>query len=151
MISGKRLSQTIPDLNVLPLFSVGVGFKWDLFDGREGIHEVQKAKIELKMAENDRKEAEEKLTLNLAKAKMEYTIANEQLVVKRSAKEIAKNAMKQASGEFREGLIKPAQLLEAEADLQNASLELAQAMFNQRRAAAELLKASGSLTPASFQ
>lgn len=150
MISGQRLSQTIPDLNVLPLFSVGVGFKWDLFDGREGIHEVQKAKIELKMAENDKKEAEEKLSLNMAKAKMEYTMANEQLTVKRTAREIVKNALKQASGEFREGLIKPAQLLEAESDLQNASLELAQAMFNQRRAAAELLKASGSLTSASF-
>lgn len=151
LISGQRLSQTIPDLNVLPMFSVGLGFKWDIFDGREGIHEVQKAKLELKMAENDKKEAEEKLTLNMAKAKMEYTIANEQLTVKLSAKEIAANAVKQAGSEFREGLIKPAQLLEAESDLQNASLELAQAVFNQRRAAAELLKASGSLTPAAFK
>ncbi len=151
MISGQRLSQTIPDFNVLPLFSVGVGFKWDIFDGREGIHDVQKAKLELKMAENDKKEAEEKLTLNMAKATMEYHIVNEQLTVKLTAKELATTAMKQASGEFREGLIRPAQLLGAEADLQNASLELAQAVFNQRRAAAELLKASGSLTPASFK
>lgn len=151
MISGQRLSQSLPNLNVLPVFSVGVGFKWDLFDGREGIHEVQKAKLELKMAENEKKEAEEKLGLNLQKTSMEYTIANQQLTVKLTAREIAKNAMKQASGEFREGLIKPAQLLEAETDLQNASMELAQAIFNQRRAAAELLKASGSLTPASFQ
>lgn len=151
MISGKRLSQDIPNLNVLPVFSVGVGFKWDLFDGREGIHEVQKAKLELKMAENEKKEAEEKLNLNLQKTSMEYSIANEQVVVKLRARDIARSAMKQASGEFREGLIKPAQLLEAESDLQNASLELAQSIFNQRRAAAELLKASGSLTPASFQ
>ncbi len=151
IISRQRLSQNLPNLNLLPVFNIGIGFKWDIFDGREGIHEVQKAKIELKMAENDKKEAEEKLGLNLQKTRMEYMIANEQLTVKLTAKEIAKNAMKQASQEFKEGLIKSSQLLEADTDLQNASLEFVQAIFNQRRAAVELLKATGSLTPASFQ
>lgn len=151
MISGQRLSQNFSNINLFPVFNIGVGFKWDIFDGREGIHEVQKAKIELRMVENDKKEAEEKLSLNLQKTNMEYTIANEQLLVKHTARELARNAMKQASQEFKEGLIKSAQLLEAETDLQNASLEYAQAIFNQRRAASELLRATGSLTATSFQ
>lgn len=151
LLTGQKLDQDLQNINLLPVFNIGVGFKWDFFDGRDGIHEVQKAKLELKMAENNKKDAEEKLVLNLEKNKIEYNVSNEQLNVKLTAKEIAKNGMNQASNEFKNGLIKSSQLLEAESDLQNASLEYIQAVFNQRRAAVELLRATGSLTPSSFK
>lgn len=150
MLSGKKLSTGLDNINLLPVFNVGVGFKWDLFDGREGIHEVQKAKIELQIAENEKKEAVEKLELNLLKNQTDYNMSNDLVAVKKKQSEIAQNGMKQATQEYKEGLIKTSQLLEAETDLQNSSLEYVQAVFNQRRAAVELLKATGNLTVESF-
>lgn len=151
MLTGQKLDQDLQNLNLLPVFNVGIGFKWEIFDGRDGIHEVQKARLELKMAENNQKDAVEKLSLNLEKSKIEYNVSTEQLNVKLTARDIAQNGMNQASSEFKNGLIKSSQLLEAENDFQNASMEYIQAVFNQRRAAVELLRATGNLTETSFK
>ncbi len=43
--SGKKLDLNPANINVLPLVQAGVGFKWDVFDGNEGKHLVEKAKI----------------------------------------------------------------------------------------------------------
>lgn len=146
MMTGKPLDYRFNDLNVFPLVNAGIGLKWNVFDGREGISSVKKAKIDLKIAENNQRDAEEKLDLNLQKTEIEVQISESQLTEKNKAMEIAGNAMKQASEEFKVGLIKSTQLIEAENDLQQAEMEYAQAVFNQRRASVNYLKAAGNLT-----
>ncbi|MNY46355.1 hypothetical protein D3C86_1815270 [compost metagenome] len=74
-----------------------------------------------------------------------------ELVVKEKQMKIAENALTQAGKEFKTGLIKAADLIGAESDYQTASLDFFQAVFNQRRNAIELLKATGSLTRTSIQ
>jgi len=149
--NGKKLSSDLPNLNVLPVFNVGIGFKWNFFDGKEGKHEVQKAEIEREKSINDKKEATDKLELNLANAQTNYTTAVAQVNVKNKQQQIAENALTQATKEYRIGLIKTAQLIDAEDDFQNAALDYVQAIFNQRRAAIDLLKATGNLTVQSIQ
>lgn len=149
--TGKKLSANISDLNVFPLFNIGVGFKWDIFEGNTGKREVQKANIELQKTENDKKETIEKLELNLANTQTNYSIANSQITVKHKQEDIAQNALIQATKEYRVGLIKSSQLIDAETDFQNAALEYVQVIYNQRRAAIELLKATGNLTIQSVQ
>ena len=61
------------------------------------------------------------------------------------------HALTQAGKEYRVGLIRTSQLIDAEEDFENASLALIQAAYDQRRAAIELLKATGNLTPQSVQ
>lgn len=151
LLSGQKLNHDFNNFNVFPLFNAGIGLKWDIFDGREGIVDVKKAKLDLLIAENNRKDATEKLGLNLKKTEIELNVANEQLNVKDKAREIARNAFYQASEEFKVGLIKSTQLIEAENDVQTAELEYAQAIFAQRRAVAEYLKAAGNLTESSFK
>lgn len=146
MLTGKPLDYRFNDLNVFPLVNAGIGLKWDVFDGREGISSVKKAKIDLRIAENNQRDAQEKLDLNLQKTQIEVQISEDQLAEKAKAREIAGNAMKQASEEFKVGLIKSTQLVEAENDLQQAEMEYAQAIFNQRRASVNYLKAAGNLT-----
>ena len=147
VLTGQRLDYKFENFNVFPIFNAGIGLKWELFDGREGITAVKQAKIEKKMAENNQTDAVNKLNVNLQKAEIELKIADDQLLVKEKSREIAQNAMNQATQEFKVGLIKSTQLIEAENDLQQAIMEYAQAVFNQRRAAAEYLKAAGKLTP----
>jgi outer membrane protein TolC len=66
--------------------------------------------------------------------------------MKAKARQIARNALTQAEKEFRYGLIKSTQLIEAENDLENAELEYQTAVFNQRRAAVELMKSTQNLS-----
>lgn len=150
LIGGRFRSHT-NKIEVAPNFTVGVGFKWDLFDGNKGKREVQQAKLEVKMAENEKAEAEEKVKLNLIKTQTDFNNSNSELVVKQKQEKMAENALTQAGKEFKTGLIKAADLIGAESDYQNAALEYLQAVFNQRRNAIELLKATGSLTRTTIQ
>ena len=143
--TGAKLDYDLTNLNLLPIFQAGIGFKWDVFDGNEGKHEVEKAKIEREILESKKSDTERKLQLNLANNQTNYNIANAQVDLKATAKQIAKNALTQAEKEFRYGLIKATQLIEAENDLEVAELEYQTAVFNQRRAAVELMKSTQNL------
>lgn len=144
--TGTKLGYDLTNLNLFPIFQAGVGFKWDVFDGNEGKHEVEKAKIEREILESKKSDAERKLQLNLANNQTNYNIADSQIEMKAKARQIAKNALTQAEKEFRYGLIKSTQLIEAENDLENAELEYQTAVFNQRRAAVELMKSTQNLS-----
>jgi outer membrane protein TolC len=141
-----KLSASFPNLNVLPLFNVGIGVKWDVFDGKVGKREVQKAELDIHKVENQRQQAIEDLELNLAKCHSDYTSAISKVILLRTQRQTAANALDQASREYRTGLIRTNQLVEAEEDFQNAELGCIQAIYNQRRAAISLLQATGTLT-----
>jgi outer membrane protein TolC len=149
--NGTKLSTTLPDVNIFPMFSIGVGFKWDILDGNAGKRDVQIATIELQKVKNQKAETTEKLTLNLANTQTNYNIANAQITLKNKQQEVSENALKQANEEYHIGLIKSTQLIDAENDFQNAALERIQAIYAQRRAAVELLKATGMLTVGAVQ
>jgi outer membrane protein TolC len=133
------------------MFNIGVGFKWDILDGNAGKRDVQIATIELQKVKNQKAETTEKLTLNLANTQTNYNIANAQITLKNKQQEVSENALKQANEEYHIGLIKSTQLIDAENDFQNAALERIQAIYAQRRAAVELLKATGMLTVGAVQ
>ncbi|MEO6684204.1 MAG: TolC family protein [Ginsengibacter sp.] len=141
----KKLSTNMPALNIFPMFNIGIGFKWDIFDGNAGKHAVQKAALDVQKSENSKKSALEKLELNQANAQTNYNIANAQIALKEKQKKIAQDALTQATNEYRLGLITSSQLIDAENDYQNAAMEYVQSVFDQRRAADELLQATGSL------
>ena len=136
---------------IAPNFSIGVGFKWDIFNGFKGERDVQHARIDVRKAENEKLEAVEKLNLLLLKTQTDFNNAIAEVQVKEKEKQIAGNALEQAGKEFKLGLIKAADLIGAETDYQNAALQKLQAVFNQRQAALELLKATGFLTEDSIR
>ena len=148
--TGNTMSLKTDKLEALPNFNIGIGFKWDLFDGNKGKRETQIAKIGLAKAQNERAEALEKLELNLIKNQTEFTNALAEIRVREKEVQAAQNALNLANKEFKTGLIKASDLIGAEADYQSASLNYLQSVFNQRRTVVELLKATGSLTPKSL-
>lgn len=144
--TGNTMTLKTNKLELLPNFNVGVGFKWDLFDGNKGKREVQYSKIELQRTRLEKEEAVEKLELNLIRQKTELAQAESEMSSRDKQKRVAFDALTQATKEFKTGLIKTSDLVGAETDYQNAALDYLQAVFNQRRAGVELLKATGSLT-----
>jgi outer membrane protein TolC len=151
VLNGNKISSDLPAVHVSPMASIGIGFSWDLFDGKEGKHNVEKAILELHITENDKKDLSEKLELNLTKTRADYQVTLSQVTVMQRQQQTASNALDQATKEYRTGLIRTSQLIDAEEDFQNAALGLIQSMYNQRRTAIELLKATGSLTPESLK
>lgn len=141
----------INKLELAPMFNVGLGLKWDVFDGNRGRRETQLARLEVRKAEHERLEALELLHLNLIKSNTDFSNSSNELKTKRAQLQVAENALQQANKEFKVGLIKSSDLIGAESDFQTASLSYLQAVYNQRRHALELLRATGSLSPASIQ
>lgn len=142
---GRRLDWKPTNLNVFPLITAGIGFKWEIFDGREGKHAIESARINQELLQIQKYDAMRKLTLNQANNQSNYDIANAQIALKQKQKEIAGNALVQAEKEFRYGMSKSTQLIEAENDLELAELEYQNAIFNQRRAAVELMRSTQEL------
>ncbi|ASW73125.1 ABC transporter permease [Chryseobacterium piperi] len=142
---GAKLDWRPTNINILPLLTAGVGFKWEIFDGREGKHAEETAKIGKEVLQNQKEDALKKLTLNLANNQTNYDIATAQITLKSKEKELAKNALVQAEKEFRYGMSKSSQLIEAESDLEMAELEYQNAIFNQRRAGIELMRSTQEL------
>ena len=143
--SGKKLDLNPSNVNVFPLFQAGVGFKWDVFDGNEGKHLVERVKIEKELLENKKRDASKKLNLNLANNQTNYKIANAQIKLKEKAREIAKQGLEQVEKEFRYGTKTSSNLIDAENDYENAELDYQTAIFNQRRSAIELMKSTQNL------
>lgn len=122
-----------------------------MFDGNKGKREVQQSRIELQKVRLEKEEVVEKLELNLIRQKTELAQAIAEMTAREKQKQVAFDALTQASKEFKTGLIKTSDLVGAETDYQNAALDYLQAVFNQRRAGIELLKATGSLTTEAVQ
>lgn len=140
-----RLNWRPDNLQVLPLVQAGVGFKWDLFDGKEGKNAIARARVERQVLESKVKDARDKLQLNQANSMSNYKVANAQIALKEKAREIAGTALSNIEKEFRYGTKKSADYIEAENDLENAELEYQTAIFNQRRAAIELMRSTQEL------
>ena len=147
---GKKLDWRPNNINVFPLITAGVGFKWEIFDGKEGKHAEETAKVGKEVLQNQKEDALKKLTLNLANNQTNYNIASAQITLKAKEKELAKNALVQAEKEFRYGMSKSSQLIDAENDLEVAELEYQNAIFNQRRAGIELMRSTQELDITKF-
>ncbi len=144
--TGQQVSLGLNRIQASPSYMVGIGMRWDIFDGFKGKREVNKARIEVMKAENERIHADEMLNLNLEKAQIEYHLANKQTEASEIRRATAQHALRLAQKEYKVGLIKPSERIGAETDYQQAALDYYQSVFHQRRTAHQLLMATGDLT-----
>src|SRR5690606_23751327 len=108
-VTGREIDFRLNRLQAFPSYTVGIGMKWDIFDGFKGRREVNKARIEVQKAENNRAHAEEMLTLNLEKARTEYQLTLKQVAAGETRWNIAQKALALAQKEYKTGLIKLAE------------------------------------------
>lgn len=134
------------DLSALdPEWAIGVGLKWNLFDGLQTYRDGQKARIDETMAQNNLDAAHELMTLNHEKAIQELQLADQLIEVAIRKKNTAAKGLDIARRQYETGLGSITERLAAETDFQTAELGVIQAIYRQRAATIALLEATGSL------
>ena len=144
-LTGNPIDLDLNHFEGFPTYMLGVGFEWELFNGLKHSNEVQKTTIEKDIAQNRKEDASEKLELFEKKAKIDFNVKNQQILLKEKEKEVASNTLDLAIKSYQEGLIDISERLLAESDHQTAVLEYYKMIALQRKAALELLIATGSL------
>lgn len=135
------------DLSALePEWYVGVGAKWNIFDGFQNVREIQKSKIDIEIAKNNYENSISMMNLNLEKSVNELELSNQLIVVAAKKRNTAKKNLEIMVKQYEQGLSSITERIIAEIDLQNAELEYCQAIYRQRQAQLNLQEASGTLT-----
>jgi len=132
-------------LQMAPSYAIGVGMKWNIFEGKSHKGAVEKAALDMKINENKIIDTREKLSLLQRKTKSDYSLSLKKIAVNQQQMTIAKNNMRLASRQFEEGLQDVTERLEAENEYYKKSLNYYNQILNQRNTASELLKANGNL------
>jgi len=134
------------DLSALdPKWYVGVGLSWKIFDGMQNYREIQKTKLETSTAQNNYDNALSKMKVMLEQSQLNVQLTNQLIVVAQKEVTTADKGLKLSVKEYEQGLISITERLESETDYQEAQLGLIKAIYNQRMASLELLKATGNL------
>ncbi|SMO94689.1 TolC family protein [Gracilimonas mengyeensis] len=137
------------DLSLLdPEWMVGVGLKWELFDGLKRSRDLQNAKIEVENSKLKKDLIGEQLQLNLTKAYLDLDKANQKIRVAEQQMHTAQRAYTISQKQYEVGLISQKDYLEAENDLQQAELSHSKALFTQNMAVIDYLIAGGKLSEA---
>ncbi len=128
-----------------PNFMVGVGVRWDIFNGGEHRNKVKQVQLDQTINEMKLLDATEKLNLLLDKNKVSYTTANQKLKVGSQQIKVAENNLQIASKQYEAGLIDVTELLATENEWYKVNLNFYSHVLQQRAVALELLHTSGKL------
>lgn len=128
-----------------PNFMVGVGLRWDIFNGGEHRNKVKQVQLDQAINETKLLDATEKLNLLLDKNKVSYTTANQKLKVGDQQIKVAENSLQMASKQYEAGLIDVTELLATENEWYKVNLNFYSHVLQQRAVALELLHTSGKL------
>ena len=140
-----NLNLGINNLTLFPNIMVGVGAKWEIFNGHQHKYKLEQAKNDILISENKYKDAEQKLNLLLSKNKIDYETANKKLKVNEQQDKIAKSNMEIATKRFQVGLIDITDYLATENDYFKAKLGYYSQILDQRSKTYDILHTSGEL------
>ena len=129
-----------------PKWYVGVGIKWNVFDGGQSHLKSKKAQIEKQKYREKILEAEELIALKITKSEFAYTAALENIKLVNKEIELAQSTYQMVYKEYRNKLSSITDVLVALNDLEKANFKLQKAYYNQRNVARGLLHAKGILT-----
>jgi len=133
------------NLQLAPILAIGVGAKWNIFEGKTHKASIEKAKIDLQITANKLQDTKDKLSLLQRKTTADYNLALKKISVNEQQMAIAKNNLYLSSRRFEEGLQDVTERLEAENEFYKQSLNYYNQVLAQRSAATEVLKANGNL------
>ncbi len=128
-----------------PMAFVGLGAKWELFDGLKTSREKQLLRIEIEQQRQEREHIKSLLDLDNEMKTSEAIQAKAQLSIHEQQVEISKLALEIKSKEYQQGLCDVSAWIAAENDYQKTQLQYYQSIYEQRHAQIEILKASGNL------
>ena len=134
------------DLSMLdPKWYVGIGLKWQVFDGLKSLDQARKLKYDKEIYREKIHQTQELLDLAVKNARMNYQTAEKQITLNLKALQLAKDTYRLVEKQYANGLVDITDLLKALTEWQKAGFELQQAYYQQRQAAIELLNRTDQL------
>ncbi len=134
------------DLSLLdPQWYVGVGVRWNIFDGNESRLKSLKSKLESRKYREQIEEAEEMIALSTIKAELSYESSLQNTQIAKKEIELAEATYEMLDKQYKNDLASINEVLDALKDLEQAKFQLQQSYFEQRRATTALLHAKGLL------
>lgn len=124
---------------------LGVGLKWNVFDGGQQKSKINQAKLDYRIHHENREDVTEKLNLLLEKNQIDYMTAQEKIKVAEQQVKVAANNLTLSSKRFDEGLLDMSELLAVENEHYAVQLRFYTEVLSQRKAVVELYHASGLL------
>ena len=134
------------DLSLLdPKWFVGVGIKWNVFDGNQSRLKSKKSIIESKKYREQIEDANELIALNIIKTELSYESSLQNTKIVQKETELASDTYDMINKQYKNDLATISDVLDALKDLEKANFKLQESFFNQRRTITELLHAKGVL------
>src|SRR5690554_4226369 len=134
------------DLSLLePKWYVGVGIRWNVFNGFQTNLKSERAKIESLKYRAQKDDAEEMMSLSIIKARLDFESAIQNTKIVQKEIELASDTYDMVIKQFKNNLASINDVLDALTDLEKANFKLQESYLNQRKAGAELLHAKGIL------
>ncbi|GAA4318325.1 TolC family protein [Pontixanthobacter gangjinensis] len=134
------------DLSLLdPKWYVGVGIRWNVFDGNKSRLEAKKSQLEAEKYREQREDAEEKIALSMIKAQQNLEASQQNTRIVQKEIELAMETYELTDKQYRNDLAPINDVLDALRDLEKAEFKLQDSYFQERRAKTELLHAQGKL------
>ena len=136
------------DLSLLdPKWYIGIGAKWQIFDGLKSYDNARKTKLDEAVYQEKIKETRDLLKLAETNAKLNYQLAQKQIIRHQKAVDLSKETYNLINKEYQNGLVSITEVLDALTRWQTANFNLQKAYFKQRQAAIELLYRKDQLSP----
>lgn len=134
------------DLSLLdPKWYVGVGVKWNAFDGFNSSLKSKKTKLESKKYSEKIREAKEMIALSIINADLTYKSAMQNTKIIEKEIELTLENYTLINKQYKNNLTTLNEVLDALNDLEKANFKLQQSYFKERRAFTNLLHAKGAL------
>lgn len=144
-LTGNDLTSKIVKTEIWPNWIIGVGLKWNIFEGMQRSHRVEEAKLTKDLLSEKHSDAEKKFNLLLAKQKSDLNTQNGILAIAKQRKKVAEQNLNRAIKQYQNGLLSINDRLASENDYYSAALGLAQETAKQRKLSMEVLATSGQL------
>ena len=135
------------DLSLLdPKWFVGVGIKWNVFDGFQSQLKSKKSIIESQKYREQIEEAEEMIALSIIEAQLTFESSLQNTKIVQKEIDLANATYNVVDKQYKNNLASINDVLDALTDLEKANFKLQESFYNQRRSLANLLHAKGLLT-----
>src|SRR5690606_20188935 len=123
------------DLSLLdPKWFVGLGVKWNFFDGFESRLKSKKSILESQKYREQIEEAEEMIALGIIKAQLSYESSLQNTEMSEKEIDLANATYMMIDKQYKNNLAPLNDVLDALTDLEKANFKLQESFFNQRRA-----------------
>ncbi len=126
-----------------PSSLVGLQFKLPIFDGLQKKAQIQRAKLDLELAKNQKKQLERSITLEVENARSNYLNAKQGVLNQQRTLELAQKIYDTTKIKYKEGVGSSLELTQAEQGLYDAQRNHTQALYDLLVAKANLDKALG--------